>query len=119
MKRSASLSVLTASLLLLTATLADGQPSSSPEPIYVDTGRDFRQADQVTMGANLLTPEEENRFAALRQQATTRAEMDRIEAELSVLLNQRVAERVNGALNRPITPDLQQPSKGVPGRSDQ
>jgi hypothetical protein len=71
------------------------------------------------MGGNLLTPEEENRFAALRQQAKTRADLDRVEAEQSALLNQRVAERINAALARPIGPELQQGSEGAPARSSQ
>ena len=98
-------SFLTASVLSLIPDLAIAQQSPSQEPIYVETGREFRQADQVTMGASLLTVEEENRFAALRQQAKTRAEMDRVEAEFSALLNQRVAERINAALNQPINLD--------------
>lgn len=103
MSRSTALSLLTIVSTLAGTFLAAVQSSSAQAPIYVETGRDFRQADQVTMGSSLLTPEEEARFAALRQQAKTRAEMDRVEAELSALLNLRVSERVNKALSEPVS----------------
>lgn len=119
MNQPASSSLIAVALLLASATLASAQQGTPEDPIYVDTGRDFRQTDHVTMGASLLTPDEENRFATLLQQATTRADMDRIEAEQSALLNQRVAERVNAALNRPINLDSQPAPAGGPARSGQ
>lgn len=67
---------------------------------YVETGKEFRQGDRVTMGGDLLTNAERQRFAERRKAAgKNRSELDRIEAEERALLNQRVAERIAGALN--------------------
>ena len=118
MKRPTAQS-LTAIVLTLAATIfAATQPSSAQAPIYVETGRDFRLLEQVAMGGNLLTPAEDNRFAALREQAKTRAEMDRVEAEQSALLNLRVTERINAALNQPVILDQPPAPQAVPARSD-
>lgn len=97
MNRPISLGLVAASIALAAAATAHAQQAN-----YVETGRDFRQADRVTMGTDLLTPEEEQRFAELRRQARGRADLDRIDAEERTLLNQRVAERVAAALNQPV-----------------
>lgn len=99
MTRPISLSLLVASVVL--AAPASAQQRSSQQENYVETGRDFRQAGRVTMGADLLTPQEEQRFAELRRRAKGREDLDRIEAEERALLNQRVAERIAAALNQP------------------
>ena len=120
MNRIVSLSALAATVLLATTTIVAAQQSRAPE--YVDVGRDFRQSDQVTMGSNLLTPEEQSRFDSMRKQAKTQADKNRVEAEESALLNQRVNERVTAALSQPVSPSMQttpstaeRPSSEVPG----
>lgn len=99
MIRPIPLSLLVASLALAAPASAQQRPSQQEN--YVETGRDFRQGGRVTMGADLLTPEEEQRFAELRRRAKGREDLDRIEAEERALLNQRVAERIAAALNQP------------------
>lgn len=99
MTRTISLSLLVASVAL--AATASAQQRPLQQENYVEFGREFRQADRVTMGADLLTQEEEQRFAELRRRAKSREDLDRIEAEERTLLNQRVAERIAAALNQP------------------
>lgn len=108
MNRSMTLSALTAGALLATTAVVTAQQSPTT---YVDVGGEFRQSNQVTMGSNLLTPEEQSRFDAMRQQAKTTAEKDRVEAEESALLNQRVSERISSALSQPVSP-------GAPGTAE-
>ena len=93
MNRSLTLSTLAATMLLATTSLLAAQQSP---PQYVNV--------PVTLDSNLLTPEEQSRFDAMRQQAKTRADKDRVEAEESALLNQRVNERINSALSQPVSP---------------
>jgi hypothetical protein len=100
-----SLCLIAASALLASAATAAAQ--SSQEPKYVDVGHEFRESGQVTMGADLLTPEEKSHFTSMRQKAKTRAEKDRVEAEETALLNERVSSRINQALNQPLTPGAQ------------
>jgi hypothetical protein len=100
MNRTVSLSAIAATLLLATASAAYAQQSQDPR--YVDVGRDFRQSDRVTMGSDLLTQEEQSRFATMRQQAKTTADKNRVAEQETALLNQRVSERINSALNQPI-----------------
>ena len=116
MNRSLALSAWVAAALLATTTFAAAQQSQMN---YVDVGGDFRQSNQVTMGSNLLTAEEQSRFEAMRQQAKTSADKDRVEAEESALLNQRVNERINSALSQPVTPGspstAERPMPDMPG----
>jgi hypothetical protein len=118
MNRLLTLSTSTAAVLLAATTFAAAQQSP---PSYVDVGRDFRQSNQVTMGSNLLTPEEQSRFDTMRQQAKTRADKDRVEAQESALLNQRVNERINSALSQPVSPGTpstaERPMPDLPGSS--
>lgn len=100
MNRSVSLSALAAAVLFATISAAAAQQS---EIQYVEVGRDFRQAEHVTMGTNLLTPDEQRRFDTIRK-AKTRAERNRIEAQETALLNQRVSERVTAALSQTVAP---------------
>jgi TolA-binding protein len=100
MNRALSLTLLAASMALAAAATATAQQRSSQDN-YVETGRDFRQSDRVTMGGNLLTAQEEQRFTEMRRQATGKQDLDRIEAEERALLNQRVAERIAAALEQP------------------
>lgn len=88
--------------LVASLALAAAAPAHAQQGNYVDTGRDFRQADQVTMGGDLLTPEEVQRFAEMRRKAKGREDLNRIEAEEQSLLNRRVSERVAAALNQPV-----------------
>ena len=99
MNRSVSLSAIAATLLLAMATTTHAQQS----PQYVDV------TNQATAG-DLLTPEEQSRFDSMRKQAKSRAEINRIEAQESALLNQRVSERTAAALNQPGSPGMQSPS---------
>jgi hypothetical protein len=126
MNHPISLGLLAASLTLATIGTASAQQRSSQEN-YFETGRDFRQSDRVTMGGNLLTPEEEQRFAAMRNQAKSKQDLDRIEAEERTLLNQRVADRIAAALDQsgggtrstPSTaqgPGADRPTDRMPGR---
>lgn len=78
---------------------------------YVETGRDFREADRVTMGAPLLSPEEQKRFDEARKQAKSRADLDRIEAEEGALLNQRVADRISSAMDPAGLKDSEPPAR--------
>jgi hypothetical protein len=104
MNRPTSISFLAASLLAAASAGAIALQRTAQQENYVETGREFRQAERVTMGDNLLTPEEERRFSELRRQAKGRQDIDRIEAEERALLNQRVAERIAAALNQPAGP---------------
>lgn len=54
------------------------------------------------MGSDLLTPQEEQRFAEMRRAAKSPRDIDRVEAEERTLLNQRVSERIAAALNQPV-----------------
>jgi hypothetical protein len=67
---------------------------------FVETGKEFREGNRVTMGTtDLLTAQERQMFDQRRKAAkNNRKELDRIEAEESALLNQRVNERIARAL---------------------
>lgn len=110
MNRSLSLSTLAATVLLATTTFAAAQQSP---PQYVNV--------PVTLDSNLLTPDEQSRFDTMRQQAKTRADKDRVEAQESALLNQRVNERINSALSQPVSPGTpstaERPMPDMPGSS--
>lgn len=96
MRAIPSLAVLAASMVLAGAVLAQ----QAPDVRYVETGKDFRQADRVTMGGDLITEDERRAFDERRKAAgNNRQELDRIEAEESTLLNQRVADKINAALS--------------------
>jgi hypothetical protein len=93
MGRTQFWSILAAGLIAA-ATLPAGAQT------FVETGREFREGDRVTMGTtDLLTAQERQAFDQRRKAAgKNRQELDRIEAEESALLNQRVNERVARAL---------------------
>lgn len=97
MDRTQALSILAACLATCLAVAASATVAAQT---YVDTGKEFRQEDRVTMGGELLTEDERRGFEERRKAAgNNRQELDRIEAEESALLNQRVNERIGSALN--------------------
>lgn len=94
--------------LVLAACLAAGTTTAVAQS-FVETGREFRQSDRVTMGGDLITADEQRAFDERRKAARNNsAELDRVEADERALLNQRVAERIAAALN---PANLQSPAR--------
>jgi hypothetical protein len=105
MNQPTLLSILAAGLLTAASTTASAQQPSALEPPGSATpGQVGGAGDIRALYADVLNDEELRRFAQMRQQARTRAELDRIEAEESALLNVKVAQRITALQRQPQQP---------------
>jgi hypothetical protein len=118
MNKPIFLSILAASLLIAASTTASAQQRSTLEPAPGPGTQSGDTADVRALYSNILSDEELQRFQQMRQQAKTRAERNRIEAEESALLNERVAQRI-AALQQsqqPTTPSTAERPPPAPDR---